>query len=128
MALLDRDNGDLSWVSAGHLPPAVRRADGTVELLDTAPLPPIGIVDVPGPATHTRLAAGACLVLYTDGLIERRTRPIDDGLDALGVALSAVPLGAGARPTRDHLLATLATDEAEDDVAIVVVDTSPAHA
>ena len=57
-------------------------------MLDLPPGVPLGL----GPGTFqsvkTRLEPGATIALYTDGLIESRSRPIDDGLAALGSALS----------------------------------------
>ena len=82
----DRGSGGmrLRWASAGHLPPLVIDADGTQRLL-TAPRPGLLLGVDPG-ATRTDqevvLPAGSTVLLYTDGLVERRDQVFDDGVDA----------------------------------------------
>jgi PAS domain S-box-containing protein len=85
----DPVTGTLTWASAGHLPLLVRRADGTAELLDGGTGPLLGAVDRAYGEAHTTLAPGDGLVLYTDGLVERRTEPLDTGLERLRRAASS---------------------------------------
>jgi anti-sigma regulatory factor (Ser/Thr protein kinase) len=69
------------------------------------------------------LAAGSTLVLYTDGLVERRGENIEDGLERLRLAAAAGPSDPDA--LCDHLLEQLLGDEAaRDDVALLVTQTA----
>jgi len=71
MAILDPRQGEVSIVNAGHLPPILRRLDGTVEVLNTRGGMPL-LIDalVQYPIEVLPFAPGDCLVLYTDGLTE----------------------------------------------------------
>jgi serine phosphatase RsbU (regulator of sigma subunit) len=118
------DTGALTWTfaNAGHLPPLLVHGNGAVDLLETnaAPLLTGGLGDGVYENTVVGLRADDLLVLYTDGLVERRGEHLDKGIDRLANHLSA---------TRDgDLASTLAStvhefvgDEPEDDVAIVAV-------
>jgi len=80
------------WASAGHPPPVLRTADGTVRLLDTQPGLLLGL----DPSAHrldheVLLAPGDLLLLYTDGLVERRDAGIDEGLTWLVGTVQAHP-------------------------------------
>jgi GAF domain-containing protein len=81
---LDPASGLLLWASAGHLPPLHIAANGQVAVIDQEPGPPLGS---PVPATvveqHLTLAAGEILLLYTDGVVERRNQPLDEGIRRL---------------------------------------------
>ncbi|MFG2576761.1 SpoIIE family protein phosphatase [Streptomyces sp. NPDC048481] len=82
--LYDRPTRTLTYVKAGHPPPLVVRPDGSSRYLDGPICPPVG--PVPGARYHqgqTTLAEGESVLLYTDGLIERRREPLDTGLDRL---------------------------------------------
>ncbi len=123
----DRQQGlrRLRWSNAGHPPPAVLRADGTVELLDRPSDLLLGF-DPGSPRSDHEvvLHPDDTVVLYTDGLVERRDSPLDHGLTRLRQALSAV----GAVPLDrlcDELLQRLVPDDAEDDIALVAVRTYP---
>ncbi len=91
-AVLNPASGDLVYANAGHPPPVITSLDGPPEYLDDAP----GTVFSPSPAGRfgfgwRRLAAGARLLCYTDGLIEHRGRDIGDGLAALAEAIKGLP-------------------------------------
>lgn len=76
--------GNLVWASAGHLPPLVIHDDGQSELLDTDQSPPLGAgYTRPVPINRYRLNPGDTVLLYTDGLVERRDVPLDTTLDML---------------------------------------------
>ena len=74
-AWIDWESHTIAYSSAGHPPPALLRGDGRVEFLDGATDPPLGArpEHVDRPEAGTDFVAGDTLVLYTDGLIERRT-------------------------------------------------------
>ncbi len=119
---VDAGRGVVSTTLAGHPPPILRRPDGAVELLDGSLGPPIGITH-PGVApVHTAIEPGSLLVLYTDGLIERRSRSIDDGLAELARAVRSVPDDADAERAKAIVLDRLVgSGHHEDDIAIIVV-------
>ncbi|MFD7965355.1 PP2C family protein-serine/threonine phosphatase [Streptomyces zaomyceticus] len=121
--LVDTRSQLLVYSSAGHPPPALLHEDGTCELLDQATDPPLGArpEHVPRPQAGMAYRPGDTLVLYTDGLIERRDEDIDTSLDRLTTALSDL---VGLAPARmaDALLARLGVASgARDDIALVIV-------
>lgn len=112
-------SGVLRWSRAGHLPPLVRRADGSVHRLDAKGSAPIGVFDGEQPAQWTtNLAAGDTLVLYTDGLIERRDEDIDVGMDRLA---SVVAEHAADETFTELVVEAVVGDDRRDDVAILVL-------
>ncbi|MFF0190900.1 PP2C family protein-serine/threonine phosphatase [Streptomyces sp. NPDC005244] len=113
----------ITYSSAGHPPPALLHQNGTVTFLDQATDPPLGArpEHVPRPQAGVAFAEGAMLVLYTDGLIERRDEDIDVGLARL--AESLVRHGSvGPEVLADALLADLLpASGSTDDTALVIV-------
>lgn len=119
-AVHDPNEGHLVFASAGHLPILVCDEDGTVRVAEDPTGPPLGT----GGWIHTsgtiELPPGSTAVLYTDGLVERRSEDIDEGVAALGRALS----GAKGSPqvVCDRLIRSLGvTAEHDDDVAVLVI-------
>jgi serine phosphatase RsbU (regulator of sigma subunit) len=83
-AVLDPDSGQLAISSAGHLPPVIAAPGRRGDMAQIAVDPPIGVADAPRRHVATlALVPGAVLCLFTDGLVERRGEPIDDGLTRL---------------------------------------------
>ena len=84
-AEIDLPTGDLTYACAGHLPPLLHEPVGPPEYLLHGRSAPLGsrAGDTKRTEWRCRLTAGSRLLLYTDGLVERRTRPIDQGLEAL---------------------------------------------
>jgi hypothetical protein len=124
----DRADGAhrLRWASAGHLPPLVVAADGTYRRLD-ADRPGLLLGVDPAavrPEAEVVLERGSTLLLYTDGLVERRDQVFDDGIDLLGRAL-AEERDRPVEQVCDALLHRLIPDGAEDDVALVGVRLLP---
>jgi serine phosphatase RsbU (regulator of sigma subunit) len=114
----------LRWSNAGHPPPMLIRADGTVTALPS-PSPDLLLGFDPSTrrvALEHAAEPGTTLLLYTDGLVERRGQSIDEGLALLQELLTELA-GAGVDLDTmcDELLARLLTDEPEDDVALVAV-------
>ena len=117
----------LRWSNAGHPPPILLHPDGSATVLHTPPNRLLGV----GPGadrteTDLLLDPGATLLLYTDGLIERRDRPLDDGiavlrrtLDDLAAAASQSP--SGLEDLGDALLTRLLCIPPADDVALLAV-------
>ena len=84
--LRSRDDGSVgvTWASAGHPPPLLLAADGTARMLDRTDDLLLGLDPATRRTDHTvELAPGDSLVLYTDGLVERRGSSIDERLAAL---------------------------------------------
>jgi serine phosphatase RsbU (regulator of sigma subunit) len=119
LGLADPARGGAWFANAGHLPPAVVRPDGSVGLLAVPPGPPLG-ADLRGvyETVHVAWPAGHVLLLFTDGLVERRTEDIDVSL----ARLAGLDLPQAAGPLEALLAAIvhrLAPDAAEDDVAVL---------
>jgi GAF domain-containing protein len=114
----------LTYASAGHCPALTAGPDG-VSYLNEAIDPPVG---VPFAGTYSettvQLQPDTTLVLYTDGLIERRDRDLTDGLTALEHAVRSM-LGKGVLTPRamcHRLVEVLVGDDAEpDDIAVMAV-------
>ena len=88
-ASYEPSSGKLEIISAGHMPPMVRRANGSVMQLPDGG-PPLGLdTHIERSATHTSLGLGDSLWLYTDGLVERRGESIDVGLGRLREAIDS---------------------------------------
>lgn len=120
---IDFDEHIITYSSAGHLPPALVHTDGTVEFLDRATDPPLATrpVPAPRPQADTAFDDGATLVLYTDGLVERRHEDIYTGLARLADSLTRHQ-GADPESLADSVLRELLPPEgATDDTALVVV-------
>ncbi|MBV8992707.1 MAG: SpoIIE family protein phosphatase, partial [Pseudonocardiales bacterium] len=124
--ILDLLTGELSWCRAGHPPPLLVAHDDVRYLVNGAG-GPLGIPGRPPyPQAATRIEPGACLLLYTDGLVERRGQVIDEGLDHL--AFTAAQLRAEPPTTLlDGLLArALPETGPADDIALVAARYLPA--
>ncbi|MER7490662.1 SpoIIE family protein phosphatase [Streptomyces sp. NPDC126497] len=122
-AVIDTRHRHITYTSAGHLPPVLSRPDGTVVLLDQATDPPLGVLIDQGPRPQATVpyTPGDTLVLYTDGLVERRGEDIDAGLNRLADALAR---HARLSPVElaDTLLTRLGVAEGgRDDIALVIV-------
>ncbi|MFG2986605.1 PP2C family protein-serine/threonine phosphatase [Streptomyces sp. NPDC048258] len=120
---IDWNSRTLTYSSAGHPPPALCHPDGTVTFLDQATDPPLGArpEHAPRPQTDTAFTEGSVLVLYTDGLIERRREDIDTGMQRLAGSL-ARHRAADPDTLADGLLADLIPPAGiTDDTALVVL-------
>lgn len=112
--------GQLVWASAGHLPPIlISQRDGAAPLTDVHS-PPLGVGFIGEVATnHRRLSPGDVLLLYTDGLVERRGVPLDESIARLAQVAAARADGTPAE-LMEHLLEQLAgSGPARDDIAVV---------
>jgi PAS domain S-box-containing protein len=121
VALYDPDTRALRFASAGHPPPLRIRANGKAAFLKGALAPPLrSASSVRYRARNTRLLAGDMLVLYTDGLVERRGESVDVGLRRLRDAARSGPDGLEA--LADHVLARVLPESGPaDDVALLLV-------
>ncbi|CAM5323396.1 histidine kinase OS=Streptomyces cyaneofuscatus OX=66883 GN=G3I52_03160 PE=4 SV=1 [Streptomyces cyaneofuscatus] len=86
--VLDTRTGQLIYSSAGHPPGIVVRPDGTTKLLEDGRSLPLAVrPGRPRPEGSCTISARSTLLLYTDGLVERRRRPLSAGIDRAGEAL-----------------------------------------
>jgi PAS domain S-box-containing protein len=115
---------DLRWSNAGHPPPMILGPDGSVtvaESPDTDLLLGFDPTTQRGECTLT-IEAGATVLLYTDGLVERRGQSLGDGLDYLRQTLAELAAdGPGLEELCDRLLERMLPERRDDDVALAAV-------
>ncbi|MGH3331828.1 MAG: SpoIIE family protein phosphatase [Nocardioidaceae bacterium] len=117
-AVFDPIDMVVRYANAGHLPPIVAMPDrGGYSLAETVD-PPLGAGSADLVEHEVRLPAGAMLVLYTDGLVERRGEDLDRGIESLVEAVSGVDRTVDGMP--ELLVEALLPDGPDDDVAILV--------
>jgi signal transduction histidine kinase/DNA-binding response OmpR family regulator len=124
LGYLDPVTGRLDWVNAGHPPPLLVPAGRSARWLDDETSPPVGAAFGARPRVRsTVLGRRAQLLLYTDGLVVRRSSQLDVGLDwLLRDAVAALQATAGADETVDALLARMpAPGAGPDDTAVLLV-------
>ncbi len=110
--------------SAGHLPPVIATGHGPAELADFSPDLLIGMdTRVPRRTATIPVSPGTVLAFYTDGLVERRDRPLDDGLTALCAAVRPAHPDAVCISVMGALVGA---EEPSDDVALLVLRRPPA--
>lgn len=125
-AALHPTTGDLTYASAGHPPPLVIEPWGATRWLEGAGSVPLCSFPVDHrPEAQAVLTPGSWLVLFSDGLLERRGEPIDEGLQRVVDAAPGFRHG-GAQALCDGLIAEL-TDghDPEDDVVVLAVRYRP---
>ncbi|MFD5449484.1 SpoIIE family protein phosphatase [Streptomyces sp. NPDC127100] len=119
--VLDPDTGRLTYSSAGHPPGILTHPDGTTVLLNKARSVPLAVR--PGkdrPEGTCTVPARATLLLYTDGLVERRRRPLTVGIDEAGEAVQA-GRDAAVDDLANQVMTRLApADGYDDDVALLL--------
>ncbi|QXC60841.1 SpoIIE family protein phosphatase [Aquihabitans sp. G128] len=122
-AQIDTATGAVRYACAGHLPPLLVDAEGVATYLWEGRSRPIGLVPEARPEATATLVASGRMVLYTDGLIERRVRNIDDSLDRLARSAATGPAGEGLPALGDRLMAELLADEDHrDDVCLLAIE------
>jgi PAS domain S-box-containing protein len=123
--VLDPASGELVYSSAGHPPPLLLSPGETARYLEDARAVPLGAVESSVfPEAADFAPPGSTLVLYTDGLVEARDLPIDEGMARLAEAAARV--GGGAEEVAEHVVRSLVDGGApDDDVALVVARLDP---
>lgn len=123
--VIDLAASTLRWARAGH-PPPLLLSGGQARLLDEPGLPPLGVRPEAEPPVHqVDLGPGDVVVLYTDGVVERREEPLDVSMQRLGVVAEALA-DLAPQDFSDALLeAVVPADEQLDDVALLVVQVAP---
>ncbi|MFG2491610.1 SpoIIE family protein phosphatase [Streptomyces caniferus] len=107
-----------TFANAGHLPPVLVEDGEDALLLDVPPGMPLGVGGEPFEEIEVELPDGALLALYTDGLVESRHHPLEEGLQAFRTALSHAD-----RPLEDacdQVLSAMDTSHGEDDIALLM--------
>jgi PAS domain S-box-containing protein len=108
------------WSNAGHPPPLLLHPDGTVELLRTDPELLLGVCTGQPRADHVaHLPVGSTLVLYTDGLIERRDENLDDGFARL-ISATETLTEHDLEAFCDALINRMG-DDGDDDIALLAL-------
>jgi PAS domain S-box-containing protein len=127
-AIIDQEAGTVTYSCAGHPPPILVTARGEYLLLDQARSLPLGMLYADwerSDATAT-LPPGATLMLYTDGLVERRNQSLDHGIDT---AAGTVAEHARDHPDHiaDHVMSAMTPPAGyDDDVAVLIYRHPPA--
>jgi PAS domain S-box-containing protein len=122
-AMIDPASGLIIYSNSGHPPPALVHPDGQCELLDQVLDPPLGArpKHVPCSQAGVPYGEGDTLVLYTDGLIERRGEDIDAGLNRLRESLGR-HCDLAPRQMADVVLEELGVaGGAHDDISLIIV-------
>ena len=118
-AVLDPDSGQLRISSAGHLPPVIAAPGQRGTVAQIAVDPPIGVTDAScRQVTTLAVAPGAVLCFFTDGLVERRDQPIDDGITRL---CQTVTPGSPEGVCLSIMQALVGRQYPGDDIALLVV-------
>ena len=121
--LVDLPNGTARWAAAAHPPPLLLAADGAARLLESPPTPPLGARAGLRPQEQSlAIGPGDGLLLYTDGLVERRSEPIDVGIERLRHAVEGA---AGDAPARLDAALGVVGDARADDVALLTLVVAP---
>jgi serine phosphatase RsbU (regulator of sigma subunit) len=117
--IVERSTGEVSYCRAGHPPPLVVGPEG-VRWLDASGGPVLGIdPDVERTNTTTTLAPDEVLLMYTDGLIERRNEPIDGQFAVLAELASSI-WDRHVTQIANSILLSMDTDRVDDDVVLLV--------
>jgi serine phosphatase RsbU (regulator of sigma subunit) len=119
-AVHDPAEGTLWLANAGHLPPLLVEPGGRARYLEGRPAYPLGM-----PMSHINemsvpFGPGCRLVLCTDGLVERRDRPLRVALDEMRELVPG--LGGDLEAACDTLLAVLLPPDSHDDIALLIVE------
>jgi serine phosphatase RsbU (regulator of sigma subunit) len=122
LAVVDIPASTVTFTTAGHPPPLLRLPDGRVQLLDTANGMMIGVLsDLPGRVGRAPFPLGSQLVMYTDGLVERRDRPYQAGIDQAASQLASAHL-APTQLIESLLDVLIGREPAGDDIAVLCVE------
>jgi PAS domain S-box-containing protein len=127
--IVDAAAGTLRYTSAGHPPALLVRADGAANFLEGGRGWPLAVAppERSRPEAITTIAPGDTILLYTDGLVERRSERIEDGLARLARA-AAQRAALPVEQMCDELLDALLPDGQADDVALVALRLAAAAA
>jgi serine phosphatase RsbU (regulator of sigma subunit)/CHASE1-domain containing sensor protein len=123
VVVFDATTETISWLYAGHPPGVLRQADGTTQVHQGGRCPMLGAIELP-PELAVGTApfpVGTQLVLYTDGLVERRNEDLMASIDRLAADIADWPRKLGTAELAARIEARLG-DVRDDDVAVVVLE------
>ncbi|WP_233580524.1 ATP-binding SpoIIE family protein phosphatase [Streptomyces triticirhizae] len=115
----------ITAANAGHPPPVLLHVDGSTELVNLPPNAPIGVGGVDFEMVEVEAPAGATLLLYTDGLVESRTRDVWTGVEHLREKLASIAqltrrdAAAPLEPLCDEVLDIVGPGDRDDDIALL---------
>ncbi|SFW83201.1 SpoIIE family protein phosphatase [Amycolatopsis australiensis] len=125
-AVYDPASRKLRWARAGHLPPIVRHRDGSAVTLPLIRGSLLGAVrDVTYQEEEVQLDGGDILLIYTDGLIERRDRPVQETVARL---VTLVERHDGELENQLDTLLTYSTADTDDDTCVVGIEVTASEA
>lgn len=126
IAVLDPATGEVVYASAGHPPPILVFSDGSVRLLDDAHTIALGLrADWPRREGRVTMPAGATVVLYTDGLVERRRVPLERGITGAAALIEANRV-APLHDLADTVMSELAPEGGYQDDVVLLLYRHPA--
>jgi PAS domain S-box-containing protein len=119
--VLDPATGELAYSSAGHPPAVVTHPDGATDLLDQGRSRPLGVrADSARPEARYVVPPRATLLLYTDGLVERRRQPLTTGIDKVAAVIQQ-GRATGLEDLATGVMADMAPETGfDDDVALLL--------
>jgi two-component system, chemotaxis family, sensor kinase Cph1 len=115
VAVVDPETGVVEHASLGHLPLLVVEPDGTTRWTEQASAPPLGLVETEPPVHRLQVSPGGALVLYSDGLVERRGESIRDGLARLATTCT------GGEIDVDGIVTAARDPRSADDATLLVL-------
>ncbi|QLL05726.1 SpoIIE family protein phosphatase [Mycobacterium vicinigordonae] len=125
-AVLNPATGELVYSSAGHPPPILVLADGTVQILDDGHTIALGVRrDWVRPEARVALPARSTLILYTDGLVERRRIPLEDGISRVAAIVQGAEPGS-LDGLADEIMAQVAPYGGYQDDVVLLLHRHPA--
>jgi serine phosphatase RsbU (regulator of sigma subunit)/anti-sigma regulatory factor (Ser/Thr protein kinase) len=123
---LDPEAEEVEAVTAGHLPPLLIEPDGRTRLLEQTPGLPVGVrIGHSYQACRYPFPTGSRLLLYTDGLIERRGESIDEGFQRLTLAAQAAAQRTDSSFADRVYRALVDETPLEDDIALLAIEALP---
>lgn len=121
--VLDLDSGIVQLANAGHPPPLVVAPGGQTSYLEDGLGSPLGCDDPEPVETVFQLVPGSTLLLFTDGLVEKRGVSIQEGLERLEIL--AADRGQDIEPFCEMLLGSMVKGVISDDVALLAIRPVP---
>jgi serine phosphatase RsbU (regulator of sigma subunit)/anti-sigma regulatory factor (Ser/Thr protein kinase) len=125
-AVLNPATGELVYSSAGHPPPILINADGTTRTLEDGHTIALGMrANWSRPEAHVTMPVSATLLLYTDGLVERRRSPLDQGISRVA-AVARDARASGLDDLANHIMSEVAPSGGYQDDVVLLLYRHPA--